>query len=288
MSSQASRYRTSFEIGQAYSRQKDIHQVFDGQQQGGISTPAKHPYIFIFTGNSGKNYGYEDGWQDDDIFLYTGEGQIGDMHFTKGNLAIANHVKHGKEILLFENTGKGKPCIFKGRFSCQSFDQQEGVDRDGNTRKTIRFHLVKENQYADNASIQTNTQINTPHKETPLKELRQRALQATETQKNNSWRNARSEYYKRSKAVKEYVLARANGMCELTQKPAPFNRKDGSPYLEVHHIRRLSDDGPDHPRWVGAICPSIHREIHFGENGEKLNQQLEAILGEIEISNDIK
>jgi 5-methylcytosine-specific restriction enzyme A len=39
-------------------------------------------------------------------------------------------------------------------------------------------------------------------------------------------------------------------------------------------IRRLSDGGPDDPRWVAAICPNCHREAHYGENGEELNQQL--------------
>lgn len=45
-------------------------------------------------------------------------------------------------------------------------------------------------------------------------------------------------------------------------KAAPFQRKDGTPYLEPHHIQRLADEGPDHPKWVGAVCPSCHREIH--------------------------
>ena len=74
---------------------------------------------------------------------------------------------------------------------------------------------------------------------------------------------------------------RAEGECESCEKPAPFMKKDGTPYLEPHHVNRLSDGGLDHPRYVGAVCPSCHREIHSGVHGalvnERLKQRLEAI-----------
>jgi 5-methylcytosine-specific restriction protein A len=82
--------------------------------------------------------------------------------------------------------------------------------------------------------------------------------------------------------VKDYVLARAGGICELCKKAAPFLRPNGEPYLEPHHSRRLSDGGPDHPRWVGAICPTCHRNIHYGKEGEILNAKLEEALALIE------
>jgi len=75
-----------FKPGQIYKR-KDLHLKFGGQQQGGISTPSKHPFIFLFTGLSGSDYGYQDKWDDKGAYHYTGEGQIGPMRFTKGNLA---------------------------------------------------------------------------------------------------------------------------------------------------------------------------------------------------------
>jgi hypothetical protein len=81
---------------------------------------------------------------------------------------------------------------------------------------------------------------------------------------------------------RKYVLARAGEVCESCGNPAPFLRKDGSPYLEPHHTRRVSDGGPDHPRWVGAICPNSHREIHYGEDGEEKNQRLQQHLGVLE------
>lgn len=87
--------------GQLYKR-SDIHDQYGGNRQGGISPCAKHPYIFIFSGKSGEQYGYRDGWDNPNIFSYTGEGQVGDMKFVKGNLALKEHLNSGKRVFLFE------------------------------------------------------------------------------------------------------------------------------------------------------------------------------------------
>ncbi|WP_414449152.1 HNH endonuclease [Burkholderia sp. 22PA0099] len=50
-------------------------------------------------------------------------------------------------------------------------------------------------------------------------------------------------------------------MCE---RPAPFRRPNGSPYLEVHHRVRLADGGDDTVENAIALCPNCHREHHFG------------------------
>ena len=39
-----------FEVAKLYSRRRDIHEVYGGQQQGGICTPQNAPFIFLFTG----------------------------------------------------------------------------------------------------------------------------------------------------------------------------------------------------------------------------------------------
>jgi 5-methylcytosine-specific restriction protein A len=46
-------------------------------------------------------------WENENVFSYTGEGQSGNMEFTRGNLAIRDHVKNGKRVFLFEQTRKG-------------------------------------------------------------------------------------------------------------------------------------------------------------------------------------
>lgn len=88
-------------------KRSEIHDLYGGNRQGGIAPSAKVPCIFIFSGKSGSQYGYKDGWDNPNVFSYTGEGQIGDMKFIKGNLALRDHIKNGKRVFLFEYERSG-------------------------------------------------------------------------------------------------------------------------------------------------------------------------------------
>ncbi len=68
---------------QVYKR-SSIHDEYGGNRQSGISPSATNPFIFIFSGKSGAQYGYRDGWDNPNIFSYTGEGQEGDINLSKG------------------------------------------------------------------------------------------------------------------------------------------------------------------------------------------------------------
>lgn len=265
-----------FEVGRVYHRRNDIHARFGGQQQGGISTPAGWPYIFLFTGESGEQYGYRDGWNEDGVYLYTGEGQVGDMQWVRGNRAIRAHLADGKDLLMFENLSRGKGVRFVGCFACASWETRTGPDVKGDDREVIVFHLLRQEDLdveATAAPVASGLS---------LEELRRRAMQSSSTPAEKDTKLTRRRYYQRSEDVRAYVLARAAGTCEACGKPAPFTRRDGSPYLEPHHTRRVSDGGPDHPRWVGGICPTCHKEIHYGANGKALNRRLQERLSQIE------
>ena len=86
-----------FVTGQTYVR-RDLHTQYGGQSQGGISTPTAYPIILLFTGEQGEQYIYSDGWTNDGVFLYTGEGKVGDMEFMRGNRAILQHAEEGKDL----------------------------------------------------------------------------------------------------------------------------------------------------------------------------------------------
>lgn len=266
-----------FEVGRTYDRRNEIHDPYGGQWQGGISTPGDWPLVFLFTGKSGEQYGYKDGWDENGVFLYTGEGQVGHMEFKAGNRAIRDHTMAGKDLHLFESQGKGKGYRYVGRFASSSWEFRQGKDRNDDLRRVIVFHLIK----ADSEDSLVKLPIPPPDPAT-LGELRERALKATSQAEKKEPKEARHLYYERSAAVRAYVLARADGLCEACRKPAPFNRPDGTSYLEPHHTRRLSDGGPDHPRWVGAVCPNCHREVHYGANGAEKNERLQKYLGELE------
>jgi 5-methylcytosine-specific restriction protein A len=111
-----------------------------------------------------------------------------------------------------------------------------------------------------------------------------RALALQESTSSVSEEEARQTIYQRSKAVQIYVKRRAEGTCEGCGNDAPFVTPQGRPYLEAHHVRRVSDGGPDHPRWVIALCPNCHRRIHHGKDGDEYNETLIHRLGGIESS----
>lgn len=72
------------------------------------------------------------------------------------------------------------------------------------------------------------------------------------------------EYLRNPDVVAE-VLERANGVCERCGEDAPFTRRsDNTPYLEVHHKKRLADGGEDTVQNALALCPNCHRRLHFG------------------------
>jgi 5-methylcytosine-specific restriction protein A len=77
-----------------------------------------------------------------------------------------------------------------------------------------------------------------------------------------------STVFVRNPYVVAAALARANGFCDDCEQPAPFIRQsDGTPYLEVHHVRPLAEDGEDTLENAIALCPNCHRKRHFGWDG---------------------
>ena len=130
-----------FNEGQIY-RRKDIHDMYGGNRQSGISPSAKAPYIFIFTGSSGEQHGYKDEWLNEDVFSYTGEGQSGDMRFTKGNLALRDHLSSNKRVFLFEYIAKGT-VKFISELSFLDCDFFETHDTFGELRSGIKFFFKR-------------------------------------------------------------------------------------------------------------------------------------------------
>jgi 5-methylcytosine-specific restriction protein A len=68
----------------------------------------------------------------------------------------------------------------------------------------------------------------------------------------------------RGPAVKAWVLEAAAGRCENCGLPAPFVQVDGTPFLEVHHVKWLAQGGSDTVSNAVALCPNCHRQLHHG------------------------
>lgn len=127
--------------GYEYKR-SEIHDRYGGNRQSGICPSSSYPYIFIFSGKTGKQYGYEDGWDNPNVFTYTGEGQKGDMQFTKGNMALYDQINTGKRVFLFQYERSG---FVKFVAELEIFDAEyfETPDILGNTRTGIKFFFKR-------------------------------------------------------------------------------------------------------------------------------------------------
>jgi 5-methylcytosine-specific restriction protein A len=189
-----------FVVGQTYNRRRDIHQKFGGQRQGGISTPAKHRVVFIFTGPSGVKHGYSDEWSQDGTYRYYGEGQRGDMTLQRGNRAIANHAVDGNDLLLFRTLGRGQ-VRFLGPFNCAGYRVEEGRDSTGVSRRAIVFDLASLED--EDAGVSE-----APLVQAPLNDLRRLAFEAAGPARQTKVGQSSRSYYVRSETVRQYVLAR--------------------------------------------------------------------------------
>lgn len=120
--------------------------MYGGNPQSGISNSSKFPYIFIFSGKSGHQHGYKDGWENPHVFSYTGEGQSGDMQFSRGNLALRDHKQNGRRVFLFEADGRGS-ARFIAEVEVIDADYFETHDTSGNIRIGIKFFFKRQGAY---------------------------------------------------------------------------------------------------------------------------------------------
>lgn len=257
--------------GRVYHRKKEIHEPYGGQEQGGISTPQNCNMIFLFTGESGKNYGYDqhDRWHGEQFFL-TGEGQNGNQQFIRGNKAIQNHVELGKDLHLFTYDGMTSGHVrYLGQMICANYHTDKAPDAADRIRDVIVFELTPFETFqltpVDEAELHTLS----------VEELEKKA--AAQSSEEPKVAQRITLYRQRSKYIKLYALKRANGHCEGCNQPAPFITQGGSHYLEVHHLERLSDGGPDRPDAVIAICPNCHRRAHYANDFKEYNEKLTKI-----------
>jgi len=93
------------EIGDVIKRTK-LHERYGGRRQGGISPSKQSANVFVFTDQSrGVLHGYVyDGWRQDGLYHYTGEGQHGDQRMAQGNRAIRDHGDEGRGLHVFDSS----------------------------------------------------------------------------------------------------------------------------------------------------------------------------------------
>ncbi|GGI68948.1 hypothetical protein GCM10011581_02440 [Saccharopolyspora subtropica] len=133
-------------------KRQEVHDRFGGSRRGGIASAPKADSVLLFATSSGKHYGYEDGWQDDGYYHYTGDGQVGDQQFVRGNKIV---LETSRPLRLFEGVRKGV-VRYVGEFMLDQADpyyRADAPDKFGNIRSVIVFRLKR------SGSAQPNSQV---------------------------------------------------------------------------------------------------------------------------------
>ena len=107
-------------------KRTELHELYGGSGQGGISPSTQSPNVMAFTDPTvGHQHGYFDGWAEDGLFHYTGEGQHGDQRMKGGNRAILNAGTDGRKVRLIG--GSGGVVTYLGEFSVDT--QTPGIEQ---------------------------------------------------------------------------------------------------------------------------------------------------------------
>ncbi|ADB33661.1 hypothetical protein Kfla_4643 [Kribbella flavida DSM 17836] len=139
------------QVGDVLSRSERSRR-FGGALFGGIEPSAKSPNVFLYSDPSAaEKYGYNyDGWVDGvPLYLYTGDGQVGDQQFRDGNRAIRHHRVQGRALRLFVTDGKvpgtaQKIQRYVGEFALDPelpYVRAEALDVEKVMRSVIVFRL---------------------------------------------------------------------------------------------------------------------------------------------------
>ena len=93
---------------------------------------------------------------------------------------------------------------------------------------------------------------------------------------------SRAKIRARQEVIKKYALLRSESQCEACEEPAPFLKKNGEAYLEVHHIIELSKGGADSPDNVAAICPNCHARVTHSGDASTYNKTIQNKIRKLE------
>jgi len=80
--------------------------------------------------------------------------------------------------------------------------------------------------------------------------------------------------FSRDPLIKAWIIKSTKGICENCSAPPAFFTDSDEPYLEVHHVKLLSDGGADTTDNAVGLCPKCHREIHYGKQRSQIISEL--------------
>ena len=266
-------------VGNIYSN-SEIANTFKCSSMGGMRRSKETNSLVLIAKHN--NPLYDDQWTDDGILNYTGLGTENDQSISYAqNKTLVIAEKEGIKVYLFESY-KDNEYYYDGQVKLIGAPyQSEETDINGKIRKVIKFPLKRIEQ--TKPLLIDIEDIENSEKE-KLKEVRK--LNSIEIKnkakianfENVTIKEVKTIYRERNQYISEYTKERANGICDLCEKEAPFKDKNGRPYLESHHVITLAENGPDAIYNTVAICPNCHRKIHVLHQKEDIDKLSKVIM----------
>jgi 5-methylcytosine-specific restriction enzyme A len=250
----------NLKTGNNYSN-NEICDIFLCSAQGGMRRSHKTNTL-VLVANHVKSI-FDDRW-DGNTMNYTGMGLKGEqsLDFMQNKTLNESNV-NGVDVHFFEVFTE-KVYNYQGQVVLANKPFQElQDDEDGNSRNVWIFPLRRKDgstPVISKASLDKTFERKVRKSSTlTLEELKSKA---SKSQPKPGSRVTTTTTYQRDANVVNYTLKRADGVCELCEQPAPFKKKNGDHYLEVHHIEQLSNGGKDTIENTVALCPNCHRKMH--------------------------
>ncbi len=247
-------------IGKNYSNE-DITNAFKCSSQGGMRRSQKTNTL-VLVANHVKSI-FDDRWNGNTM-NYTGMGLKGEQSLDfMQNKTLSESNTNGVSVHFFEVFTE-KVYTYQGQvlLSRKPFQEQQD-DEDGNSRSVWVFPLKRtDNSTPIIPKLELDKTFERKVKKASALSLDELKSRASKSQLKPGSRVATTTTYQRDPNVVNYTLKRANGICQLCEQPAPFNKRNGEPYLEVHHVEQLSNGGSDTIENAVALCPNCHRKMH--------------------------
>jgi len=256
---------------------EDITNIFGCSGQGGMRRSHKTNTLVLISNHDKLNNPYNDRWIGN-IFHYTGMGMEGDqsLDFNQNKTLSNSRSEIDLGVFLFE-VFESKKYTYVGEVELVDKPYQEKQkDLEGRDRRVWVFPLkLKNNSLPPPISKETLDDL-ISKKENYVKQLSDKELleRAKDSISTPGERLVTARQYERNPYISELAKRRANGICQLCKKEAPFKNKNGEPYLETHHIKPLSKAGEDTIENTVALCPNCHRRMHVLNDKEDIKTLL--------------
>ena len=261
----------------------EISMKFACAYMGGMRGSTKNKCLVLIAKHD--NPLYDDQWIENDdgtrTLHYTGKGKVGPQKLDGENKTLSESRTNGIKVYLFESYETNE-YVYDGevKLVADPYETNE-LGEDKIMRSVWKFPLQ---QVSDLPAIFDEASVKAADKEKEKEvkkesdaEVEEKAKAAGKTKPGT--RIVAVTQVNRNPYVTEHVKRRAGGICDGCGKKAPFEDREGNPYLECHHVFWLANGGPDVIYNAVALCPNCHKRAHIrNKSDNKLLSKIEEYL----------